>query len=181
MTTPSLSYDHDTVKDMEAFVPIISNDMDKHNIEPVQVYPLPPSLFGSLLKYVKVTAKLSTREKVVFYIDTTLDVLFWLVIPLAAILYFGFAHVTVCENERLAKALLGLVGGWICAIVKVALNGVLIERPGIDPRLQDFLQKNFDILFAYFSGLFIVAIVHFFYYNGCTRSLPLASSPSMMI
>ncbi|KAK7898036.1 hypothetical protein LTR67_004668 [Exophiala xenobiotica] len=164
MTTPSLSYDHDTVKDMEASVPMISNDMEKYNIEPVQV-----------------TAKLSTREKVVFYIDTTLDVLFWLIIPLAAIIYFGFAHVTVCKNERLAKSLLGLVGGWICAIVKVALNGVLIERPGHDPRLRPFLQKHFDILWAMTSGMLIVAIVHFVHYNECIRSFPLASSPSMMI
>ncbi|KAJ9502508.1 hypothetical protein LTR99_007572 [Exophiala xenobiotica] len=163
MTTPSLSYDHDTTKDMEASVPLISNDMDKSNIEPVQV------------------TAISTSKKVLVYIDTTLDVLFWLVVPLAAIIYFGFAHVTVCKNERLAKSLLGLVGGWICANVKVALNGVLIERPGHDPRLRPFLQKHFDIFFAYFSGLFILAIVHFFYYNECIRSLPPASSPSMMI
>ncbi|KAK5451880.1 hypothetical protein LTS15_007603 [Exophiala xenobiotica] len=163
MTTPSLSYDHDTVKDMEASVPVISDDMDKYNIEPVQA------------------TAISTREKVVVYIDPTLDVLFWIVVPLAVIIYFGFAHVTVCKNEGLAKVLLSLVAGWICAIVKFALNGEVIERPGLDPRLQATLQKHFDSLWALTSGMLIVAIVHFVYYNECTRSLPLASSPSMMI
>jgi hypothetical protein len=101
---------------------------------------------------------------ILFYVDLTLSILQWLIIPISSLVYVALAHSTTCNNPVLAKCLLALVGGWISCAIKLVTESMIIDKFfEQNAEIHSFLNRQFNIGCALFSGVAIGVALQWVY------------------